>query len=134
MRKLLAVALLLFAGPAFAADLRPGPVVVGKVPISVAPWTWSGLWVGLDAGAALSKNGVNSDELAVLGLPSTGTFHSNGLLIGGELDARYQNGGVVFGLDAIIDYANTKGGTGGCLLDGTKASVTCEAKDSLFGF
>jgi outer membrane immunogenic protein len=96
---LLAVAM---ASPSFAADL-PRPAY--KAPLYVAPFSWSGFYVGINGGYGW---GTSSWTDPVSGF-STGDFDVNGALVGGTLGYNLQTGSWVWGLEADFDATWIKG-------------------------
>ncbi len=112
--KILAAALAAstIAGSAFAADLpsrKAPPVVYAPAPI----FTWSGLYVGLNAGYTWSAK----NDVAVLGtdplfgfaavqvsgqLPWQVSLKNDGFIGGGQVGFNWQTGAFVFGLEADI--------------------------------
>lgn len=96
---LLAVAM---ASPSFAADM-PRPAY--KAPLYVAPFSWSGFYVGINGGYGW---GTSSWTDPVSG-GTTGDFDVNGALAGGTLGYNLQTGSWVWGLEADLDYSWIKG-------------------------
>jgi outer membrane immunogenic protein len=99
------------ASPSFAADL-PRPAY--KNPVYVAPFSWSGFYVGINGGYGWG-NGSFSDPVA-------GTFsdRATGWLAGGTLGYNLQTGSWVWGLEGDFDFSTVKAtdtavcGTPGC--------------------
>jgi outer membrane immunogenic protein len=92
---LLALAL---AGPALAADL-PRPSY--KAPVYVAPFSWTGFYVGLNGGYMWGQSkwsGTSNFEVT-----------PKGWLGGGTLGYNFQTGVWVWGIEGDIDYVNLKG-------------------------
>jgi outer membrane immunogenic protein len=110
------------ASPSFAADL-PRPAY--KAPIYVAPFSWSGLYVGINGGYGWGKSDWSSAA-------TTGSAKPKGALGGLTLGYNLQTGAWVWGLEADIDYSWMKGsdntGTGVCT--GTDG---CETKNTWLG-
>ena len=102
------------AAPSLAADL-PRPAY--KAPIYVAPFSWTGFYVGLNGGY-----GWGTTNWSVPGIPgaTTGDFNTTGYLLGGTMGYNMQTGSWVWGLEGDIDYSSIKGtntticGAGGC--------------------
>jgi outer membrane immunogenic protein len=105
------------ATPSFAADLsRPSY----KAPIYVAPFSWSGFYIGLNGGYGWG----NSNWSSVL---TSGSPQPKGAMGGGTLGYNLQTGSFVWGLEGDFDLSWIKGsslGTGVC------AGVGCETKNS----
>jgi outer membrane immunogenic protein len=86
------------ASPSFAADL-PRPAY--KAPAFVAPFSWSGFYVGLNGGYTWGKSdwsGANNFSVS-----------PKGWLGGGTLGYNVQTGSWVWGIEGDIDYAALKG-------------------------
>lgn len=88
------------AGAASAADLpsRKGPV---EAPIYVPAFTWTGFYVGANAGYAWGN--VNADGFANIG-------DIDGFIGGGQVGYNYQMGQFVLGLEADIQGADLSSG------------------------
>ena len=110
----------LLGSSAFAADLptRKGPPVA---PVYVPPaFTWTGFYVGVNAGGAWLNNNRNNDGgfPFVGAVPVGGTFipfatsgsnNNSGFIGGGQVGYNYQFGigsGFVLGAEADIDWAD----------------------------
>jgi outer membrane immunogenic protein len=120
--RLSALGAVLMTTTAFAADLprrsmAPAPAQVYAVPV----FTWSGLYVGLNAGGGFSANngsGANTFFLpagsivgsagtnGVLTLPSNGNNNRSGFVGGAQIGYNWQAGSFVYGLETDIQYAN----------------------------
>jgi len=118
MKKFLtaAAAMLLGIGGAVAADLptRKGPVLA---PVYVPPaFTWTGFYVGVNAGYGWADRHNDNDGLPFFGAVPVGGFFGggsggdNGGFVGGvQAGYNYQFGvgqGFVLGAEADIDYAD----------------------------
>jgi outer membrane immunogenic protein len=88
--------------PSFAADL-PRPSY--KAPIYVAPFSWSGFYVGINGGYGWGKSSWSN------ALANTGDFTIKGPLVGGTLGYNLQTGSFVWGLEADGDVSFIKGST-----------------------
>ena len=88
--------------PSFAADL-PRPAY--KAPIYVAPFSWSGFYVGINGGYGWGKSSWSQPGV------STGDFTIKGPLVGGTLGYNLQTGSFVWGLEADADISFIKGST-----------------------
>ena len=118
---LLAVAM---ASPSFAADL-PRPVYKAPAAPYIAPFSWSGFYVGINGGYGWGKSDWSS---AV----TTGSTKPKGGLVGVTLGYNLQTGNWVWGVDGDFDASWMKGsdntGTGVCTgADG------CQTENSWFG-
>jgi outer membrane immunogenic protein len=107
MKKILlsSVALLGLTAGAMAADLpsrrAPAPVIAA-VPV----FTWTGFYVGVNAGY-----GWNNNDVSVT-LPSGATFTSDdegGFVGGAQVGYNYQIGSLVLGIEADLQYADLGG-------------------------
>jgi outer membrane immunogenic protein len=121
MRKLsgwVGAAALLFAGPAFAADLAVNAPVY-KAPPLVPGVSWTGFYVGVNAGWVHSKDTLSTtatptpDDALAYSSPgvteglaaltdSTASGSRNGFIGGGQVGYNWQFGSVVTGLEADI--------------------------------
>jgi outer membrane immunogenic protein len=99
-----------FGSAAFAADiprrtLEPAPVVQA-VPI----FTWTGFYVGVNAGYIFDTGKTTitgSAALLATGLtPGATKTLGDGFTIGGTLGYNYQIGNIVFGLEADLNYVD----------------------------
>src|SRR3954468_13977672 len=94
MKKILlaTVALAALAAPAAAADLAARPTYT-KAPVAPPVLTWTGFYIGAMGGYAAEDNGAN-------------TFDRKGGFAGGTVGYNWQQGAVVFGLEADAAWAN----------------------------
>ncbi len=99
---------------ASAADLpRQMPT---KAPVYVPPaWTWAGPYVGINGGYGWGSSNFSAPF-------ASGSFNTNGGLIGGTLGYNWQYGQFVFGAEGDIDWSDI-GGTGTC------GGVTCSVNN-----
>jgi outer membrane immunogenic protein len=88
------------ASPSFAADM-PRPAY--KNPVYVAPFSWTGFYVGINGGYGFGKS--TWTNLA----GTTGDFNVKGALAGGTVGYNMQTGVWVWGLEADWDYSWMKG-------------------------
>jgi outer membrane immunogenic protein len=113
MKKLLlgSIAFISFAaGPAMAADMRT------KAPIYKAPppppvYSWSGIYIGLNAGGAWAKSDfLWSSQMASVAVNNQinaiapTTFRPSGFTGGGQIGFNYQAGPIVWGGEADLEY------------------------------
>jgi outer membrane immunogenic protein len=110
------------AMPSLAADL-PRPVYKAA-PNFVAPFSWTGFYVGLNGGYAWGKADVSNSA----GSFTTGS--TDGGLLGGTLGYNLQTGNWVWGIETDIDYAFIKGNTSNAA---TCSGGTCELKNTWLG-
>lgn len=99
---LLAGALALIAAPALAADLPRRTAAMAPAPVYAAPiFTWSGFYVGAQAGYGWGKDKASFGATAVSTSP-------DGILGGVHAGYNWQSGSFVYGLEGDIEYANQK--------------------------
>jgi outer membrane immunogenic protein len=138
MKKLLlgsvALAALATAGSALAADM-PRPVYKAPPPV-VAPFSWTGFYIGVHVGAAwgtkewdqrINVPAVLDGRVAVVpafALESDSSHTVNGFLGGGQVGFNYQAGWTVWGAEFQISGADVKG-RGNC---GVSALWNCGTK------
>jgi len=108
------------ASPSLASDL-PRPAY--KAPVYVAPFSWSGFYVGLNAGYAWGTADV-SNVFGTQGISTTGG------LVGGTLGYNLQTGNWVWGIETDIDASGLKGSSaaGAACITGT-----CSVKNTWYG-
>jgi outer membrane immunogenic protein len=111
------------AGQAFAADL-PLPARLPSTSYFPAPYNWGGGYFGLNGGYA-----VGSSDWTI-GAASTGSFKTNGFLVGGTLGGNFQYGRAVVGLEADLDWSGLSGSSsvGPCAPLGAPAGSACTTK------
>ena len=104
-----AVAAGLLSTSAFAADL-PNRKTAPVAPVTyVAPFTWTGFYVGLNAGYGWSSG----TDVTVTGGGATTLFSGGdegGFTGGAQAGYNFQTGAIVFGLETDIQYADFGGG------------------------
>ena len=110
-RMLFAGALSLFAATpaAFAADLPAGPPAqapAAYVPVVTPVYNWSGIYIGINGGYSFGSTDWSSPTAGVVG---TGTFNTNGGLVGGTAGFNFQSGQIVYGIEGDWDWAGIKG-------------------------
>jgi outer membrane immunogenic protein len=111
------------AMPSLAADL-PRPTGIYKAaPGFVAPFSWTGFYVGLNGGYGWGKADVSN------ALGSFTTNSQNGWLIGPTLGYNLQTGRWVWGLEGDLDYALIKGNASNAV---TCGGGTCTVKNTWF--
>ncbi len=96
-----AVAAVLMATPAFAADLA-----VKAPPARVAPvFSWTGWYIGANLGGAWARDPENFTlgSGGGIGFNQTNTARSSSLVGGGQIGYNYQINNVVLGVEADID-------------------------------
>jgi outer membrane immunogenic protein len=120
------------AAPAFAADLPPPGGPPPRAPVAYIPaapvFTWTGFYVGLNAGYAFGQSNWTSP------MGSSGWFDVNGPLAGGTIGGNYQIGQIVVGAEGDLDWQNVKGTLvgGNCTLPGAVAA-SCRSASTWVG-
>src|SRR5580704_5990540 len=100
-----------FGSAASAADLgRPAPVpVYTKAPVMAAP-SWTGCYVGVEAGGVFGKQTVkDNDPGALFGAHVTNDIKPTGGLAGGTIGCNWQTGSWVFGAENDLSWAGLSG-------------------------
>jgi outer membrane immunogenic protein len=108
MKKILlsSVALLGLTAGAFAADL-PSRRVAPAPYVAVPVFTWTGFYVGVNAGYGFTDNNNNN---AYYGTTAYGNDSSrDGFVGGGQIGYNYQIGNFVVGIEADAQYADLGG-------------------------
>ena len=107
MKKLIQVSAALAASlatPALAADL---PVKAPVAPV-VAPYNWTGFYVGANLGGAWGKTQY-TDPLAPAGVANTFNTDPDGFIGGGQVGLNYQIGPWVFGVEGEFSWSKLRG-------------------------
>jgi outer membrane immunogenic protein len=110
MKKTL-VALALFSAAIGSAQAADMPV---KAPVYIAPFTWTGVYLGINAGygwADSTGSTFCTDPFGVTGGPGCPTAQASALspkggFVGGQIGANYQTGMFVWGVEADIQVAH----------------------------
>jgi outer membrane immunogenic protein len=97
------------ATPSFAADL-PRPIFKAPAanPIYVPPFSWTGLYVGINGGYGWGKTSWTTPA------GTTGDFNVKGGLVGGTLGYNMQFGSIVGGIETDVDASWIKGTNDPC--------------------
>jgi outer membrane immunogenic protein len=101
---------LAFAQAAVAADM-PVKMPVKAAPMVVAPYNWSGFFVGIQGGGAWGTV-PNAFDVG-FGAVTEPDYKTSGALFGGHAGYNWQVGNFVYGVVADIEWANIKGDDGG---------------------
>jgi outer membrane immunogenic protein len=120
MKKLVSagIALLAVTGVAAAADLPTKAPVYKAPPPIVDPWTWTGVYIGINAGYSWGRSDTHVDYFTSPGglpiVPPAGSitdvkFDLNGGIAGAQIGANWQNGIWVIGGEADIQWSGQKG-------------------------
>jgi outer membrane immunogenic protein len=107
------------AAPAFAADAPPSRRAPAHAPVYVPFFTWSGFYVGFNAGYGWGTSNWTS------ALGTTGDFRVSGGVFGGTLGYNMQMGSAVFGLEGDFDWSGIKGSSTSVVCLGS-----CETKNT----
>jgi outer membrane immunogenic protein len=91
------------AAPAVAADLAARPYTKAPAMIQAA-YDWSGFYIGLNGGGGTSHKSWN-----LVGGLSEGSHDATGGTIGGQVGYRWQQGPIVFGVEAQGNWADFSG-------------------------
>lgn len=102
-------------GQALAADLPPPMAPPPRAPATYVPapvpiFTWSGIYLGVNAGYAFGTATSSAGG---------GSISPNGFLAGGTLGGNYQFGNFVVGLEGDGDWSNLDGTSGGAEVKST---------------
>jgi outer membrane immunogenic protein len=111
------------AAPSFAADL-PRPSY--KAPVYVAPFSWSGFYIGINGGYGWGHTDWNL---------ATGnqSFNTKGAFVGGTLGYNLQTGSFVWGLEADVQASWMDGLNMGAAGTPCAPPNGCETKNTWFG-
>jgi outer membrane immunogenic protein len=106
---IVAMAFLLAASRAMAADLpvHPGPAPA-YYPVATV-YDWGGGYIGINGGYAFGQSEWGSDPLNPSGNSSTGNFHVNGGLVGATIGVSGQWGAWVLGVEGDFDWQGLSG-------------------------
>jgi outer membrane immunogenic protein len=107
-----AVAWIIAASRAFAADL---PVRTGPPPAYYPVATiydWGGGYIGINGGYAFGQSEWGSDPRNPSSNSSTGNFHVNGGLVGVTMGVSGQFGAFVLGVEGDFDWQGVRGTSG----------------------
>lgn len=110
-----ALAVVTMMSGANAADLPRRAAMPVKAPAYVAPYSWTGAYVGINGGGAWGRSSWSGTD-----------FDTSGGMVGATLGYNWQTGPVVFGLEGDIDWSGIKG-------SGTCGTVSCETKNDWLG-
>jgi outer membrane immunogenic protein len=123
------VALLASVSRVMAADM-PVPQAAPVPPPVYFPayYNWSGIYLGVNGGYGFGQSNWTNGSV------STGSFNTNGFLVGGTLGANYQTGSYLVGFEGDIDWSNVQGSTSTatCATLGAPGA-TCQTKNTWLG-
>jgi outer membrane immunogenic protein len=109
MKKLLLAAtavVALASAPVFAADMAPRPYTKAPAPVVATINTWSGFYIGFNAGGGNSHDRWN---LPGNGGAGEGSTDAGGAAVGGQIGYRAQVGNLVLGVEAQGDWSSFQG-------------------------
>jgi outer membrane immunogenic protein len=121
MRKLfLAGASIIIAGALGLAGGAQAADMAVKAPVYVAPFTWTGIYLGINAGYGTGQSTGNAyctDPTGVVsGIPCSAempaALSQSGGFVGGQLGANYQTGMFVWGVETDIQVSHINDSTG----------------------
>jgi outer membrane immunogenic protein len=101
---------------AFAADL-PARMPLKAPPMAAPAWSWSGFYIGVNAGYGFSRDrevdtigqvAANAATVADGARPPFASLEPSGFVGGGQIGYNWQTGGWVFGIEADIQYSDIK--------------------------
>jgi outer membrane immunogenic protein len=124
---IVAVASIIIASRASAADL---PVPAGPAPAYIpvkAPYDWGGGYIGINGGYGFGQSQW-SDILNPSGAASTGDFHLSGASVGVTVGVSGQFGAFVLGVEGDFDWQRVSGTSGstfcGSIISSTAVAAT----------
>jgi outer membrane immunogenic protein len=103
------------ASQANAADVAPRPVY--KAPVAAPVYSWTGWYMGLNAGYAFGDGntasvvGQDANGAAAIAAgfrPASAGLDPDGFIGGGQIGYNWQTGTFVYGIEADIQYADIK--------------------------
>ena len=119
LRTLTAAGAIAIAGSAFAADL---PSRRAPAPYLAPPpvFTWTGFYIGLNAGAGFRTNTNNGNNFLNGGFGGNSNGNNVAFIGGGQIGYNWQTGPIVFGLETDAQYRSSFGvGNNGGLFGNT---------------
>jgi outer membrane immunogenic protein len=127
MKKVLLVSASLIAlsatAPAFAADLAARPYTKAPPPMVAAIYDWSGFYIGVNGGWGSSHNSWSNVGIG------EGSHDASGGTVGGQVGYRWQQGPIVFGVEAQGNWADFSGSNASLAF----AGLTNRTKIDAFG-
>ena len=109
------------ASSAFAADLPARPAPYYKAPVYAPPFSWAGVYVGINGGYGWGTSHWTNVTFGVV----SNDFDTDGGLAGGTLGYNFQTGVWVWGVEGDIDASWIKGTE-----TATCGPVGCETKNT----
>ncbi|WP_112662928.1 outer membrane protein [Microvirga flavescens] len=134
MKKILlaGVALVGLVGAAAAADLPARKVAPAPIVPVVPAFTWTGFYVGVNAGYGWN---TNNDNVFVPGIGFVSSNNDGGFVGGGQIGYNYQIGQFVIGAETDIQYADIGGNNNNAVFVGNGAVLgfNNNSSDNYFG-
>ncbi|WP_428143369.1 outer membrane protein [Bradyrhizobium sp.] len=124
---LLVVAMVAFAGTAFAADMAPRTYTKAPAPVAAPVYNWGGFYVGINGGGGSARKCwdlVGGIAGPVNPAFAEGCHDATGATAGGQIGYRWQATSWVFGLEAQGNWANFKGSNANPTLAGAFDDAT----------
>src|ERR1700751_2799545 len=125
MKKLMLVTASLVAlgavAPAVAADLAARPYTKAP-PMVQAAYDWSGFYIGINGGGATAHTTWD-----LIGGGTEGSHHATRGPVGGQIGYRWQQGPVVFGVEAQGNWADFTGNNASLAVPGDNNSTKIDA-------
>jgi outer membrane immunogenic protein len=119
-----AAVIALAAAGARAADLPAQPAYEAPPIAAPVPYSWTGFYIGLNAGGAWGRDDISSVDfspralavdLAATSAATSPRLRPNGFTSGGQVGYNWQTGNIVFGLEADFNYMGLRASQGGTL-------------------
>jgi outer membrane immunogenic protein len=101
-------------GSALAADLATRPYTKAPPPVITPAYNWKGFYVGVNAGAVLSRSAFDYTPsnffagVTTLGPDGTARFNRTGFTGGGQAGYNWQTGAFVLGVEGDINYTDVR--------------------------
>ena len=138
---IVAVALIVAAGHALAADLPVRPAAPAYYPVATV-YDWGGGYIGINGGYAFGQSEWTDDGPNPSGNSSTGNFNVNGGLVGGTIGVSGQFGAWVVGVEGDFDWQGLSGTSSSAFCTSviastapgaTAAGLSCKTQSNWFG-
>ena len=131
MKKIILIAaavIALLATPAMAADL-PVKAPAYKAPIVLPPYSWTGFYVGAQAGYGWENDPTYTYIPTMMMVDPSVSFGTRGFVGGGTAGYNWQTGALVLGLEGDVSYADVNGSaltaaTAPCFIQGCTARLS----------
>jgi outer membrane immunogenic protein len=97
---------LVSASTAFAADLPARVAPPPVIPVAVPIFTWTGFYLGVNAGYGFGTNDDSTVFVPGVGLVNSGGGDNGGFVGGGQIGYNYQIGQFVLGVETDLQFAD----------------------------